>query len=176
MSRAFLKNESADDPVMIPARAPLPAGVANYVTPRGLDLLHAELTRLETERGQVQTHESDENERTRQLTLLNGQIGALNQRIATAKVVVHHDADSVVRFGATVTLRPGDNKSGIKSRRLTIVGVDEADANQGLIAFTAPIARLMVGKRVGETVILPALGGKTTMEIEAISYRDEQRT
>ncbi|RYF71390.1 MAG: transcription elongation factor GreAB, partial [Cytophagaceae bacterium] len=85
MSRAFLKNESADDPVVIPARAPLPPGFINYVTPRGLTLLRDELAELDAEHARVQLTETDETERTRQLALINGKVGALNQRIRSAQ-------------------------------------------------------------------------------------------
>ena len=172
MSRAFLKNESADDPVVIPARAPLPPGVPNYVTPRGLALLHAELDELETERGHVQANEPDETERTRRLAELNGRIGAINQRIATAKVVDTHDhaQDSIIRFGATVTLHRLTAKRDTADLTVTLVGVDEADATHGRIAFTAPIARLMLGKHVGERVAVRSPQGENVMEITAISY------
>ena len=174
MSRAFLKNESADDPVVIPARAPLPPGVTNYVTPRGLALLHTELDELEAERGLVQTGTSDETERTRRLAELNGRTGALNQRIATARVVDgrEHFQDSVVRFGAVVTLQNRSGKAGPIERKLTIVGVDEADASHGLIAFIAPIARLMLGKRIGESISLPTPRGTNVMEITDITYTE----
>lgn len=177
MSRAFLKNETADDPVVIPPRAPLPAGVTNYVTPRGLALLRAELTDLEAERARVQSTAGDETERIRQLAELNGRIGLLNGRLASAKVVDQNqqpdqDGEPLVRFGATVTLRtrtkptPGSGPE----RRLTIVGVDEADASHGRIAFTAPIARAMQGKRVGETVTLRTARGEDVLEVVAIDY------
>ncbi|QJW90931.1 transcription elongation factor GreAB [Spirosoma taeanense] len=177
MSRAFLKNESADDPVVIPARAPLPPGATNYVTPRGLALLRAELAELEAERAHVQVHTSDEADRTRQLAELNGRIGALNQRIASAHVVDHANqdpaADPLVRFGATVTLRTRSSRTaGNTERRFTIVGVDEADAGNGRIAFTAPIARAMQGKRVGDTITLRTARGEDVMEITAINYAD----
>ncbi|GAB2598275.1 GreA/GreB family elongation factor [Spirosoma areae] len=174
MSRAFLKNESADDPVVIPARAPLPPGVPNYVTPRGLALLHTELEELEAERGHVQTGEPDETERTRRLAELNGRIGALNQRIATASVVQGHDhaQDPLIRFGATVTLQSRPAKPGVADRKLTLVGVDEANAAQSRIAFTAPIARQMLGKRVGDQIPLRTPQGETSMEITAIAYSD----
>lgn len=167
MSRAFLKNESADDPVVIPARAPLPPGTTNYVTPRGLALLRQELADLEADRVQVQLNETDETERTRQLALINGKVGALNQRIATASVIdpAAQPADEV-RFGATVTLRPQTGPD----RHLSIVGVDEADAAQGRIAFTAPIARLMQGKRVGDTVLLRTVRGEDRFVITGIQY------
>lgn len=178
MSRAFLKNESADDPVVIPARAPLPPGVTNYVTRRGLALLHSELSELEIERVHAQTNAPDETERTRHLAELNGRIGALNQRIATARIVEphtqseEHEEELMVRFGATVSLHGHDVKSGNINRQLTIVGVDEADAAHGRIAFTAPIARLMLGKRVGDSISLRSAQGGQVMEITAISYDD----
>lgn len=175
MSRAFLKNESADDPVVIPARAPLPPGVTNYVTRRGLTLLRNELNELEAERAHSQADTQDETERTRHLAELNGRIGALNGRIATAKVVdtaqaQDRDYDLLIRFGATISLH--SPKPTVSDRQLTIVGVDEADATHGLIAFTAPIARLLLGKRVGESVSLRTAQGETIMEISAIAYAD----
>lgn len=169
MSRAFLKNETADDPVVIPARAPLPPGTPNYVTPRGLERLRQELTALETERGEVATGDADESDKTRQLAELNGRIGALNQRIASAKVVepaLH--SPNEVRFGATVTLK--SRKPPVQERRLTIVGVDEADASNGLIAFTAPIARALMGRRPGEPVSLRTQQGEAVFEVVAIEY------
>ncbi len=170
MSSAFLKNETADDPVVIPARAPLPPGVINYVTPRGLTLLRDEMTGLESERATVSAGALEERDRSRQLAELNGRIGLLNQRIATAKVVEEHPALDEVRFGATVTLKPRPGKTNPPERKLTIVGVDEADANQGLIAFMAPIVRAMQGKRVGDPVTVPTRTGTDTLVIAAIAY------
>lgn len=178
MSRAFLKNESTDDPVVIPARAPLPLGVTNYVTPRGLTLLHTELAELEAERGFVQINIAEETDRTRRLAELNGRIGALNQRIASAKVVQTHgqaqvgEGKQIVRFGATITLHSRSIKSPNGVRQLTIVGVDEADASHGLIAFTTPVARLMLGKKAGEQISLRTPQGENVMEIINISYKE----
>ncbi|GAB3337495.1 transcription elongation factor GreB [Larkinella ripae] len=170
MSSAFLKNETADAPVVIPARAPLPPGTPNYVTPRGLGLLREELTELEAEHAQVQASEStDENDRTRQLALLNGRIANLNQRISSAKVVDSHNL-AEVRFGATVLLRSKTGPSAGTERRFTIVGVDEANAQRGLIAFTAPISRAMQGKQVGDPVLLRTVQGEEILEIRAIVY------
>ncbi|WP_421825398.1 GreA/GreB family elongation factor [Larkinella sp.] len=170
MSSAFLKNETADAPVVIPARAPLPPGVTNYVTPRGLTLLRDELTELEAEHAHLQARSAtDENERSRQLALLNGQMANLNQRISSAKVVDSHPQDEV-RFGATVVLKTKTGKSPGTERQFTIVGVDEADASQGFIAFTAPIARAIQGKRVGDVVSLRTVQGEEILEITAIRY------
>ncbi len=50
MSRGFTKEDDAQTPPLIPARAALPPGLLNYVTPAGLAQLRAELTQLEAER------------------------------------------------------------------------------------------------------------------------------
>ncbi|WP_460976638.1 GreA/GreB family elongation factor [Spirosoma knui] len=182
MSRAFLKNETADDPVVIPARSPLPPGVPNYVTSRGLVLLRTELSELETERAHLQAGDRDDSDRTRQLAEVNGRIGALNQRIASAKLVdAHTQPHDEVRFGASVTLRTRQvGTSGTTAtdpeRQITIVGVDEADAAQGRVAFTAPIARAMQGKRVGDEVALRTGRGEQLMEVIAISYLESDHS
>ncbi len=180
MSSAFLKNETADAPVVIPARAPLPPGTPNYVTPRGLAQLRTELTELEADHARVQADHSEETERTRRLALLNGKISQLNQRISQAKLVdPHTQPRDEVRFGATVTLinRPTTGKAAAKSvateRQFTIVGVDEADATNGFVAFTTPIARAMQGKRVGEVVSLRTGRGDERMEVTAITYHTD---
>ncbi len=174
MSSAFLKNETADAPVVIPARAPLPPGTINYVTPRGLGLLRDELIDLEAQHGRIQTDSSEDNDRMRQLALLNGKMGNLNQRIASARVVdPANQPHDEVRFGATVTLQTRTGKKMGEPRRFTLVGVDEADASNGLIAFTAPIARSMQGKRTGETITLRTVKGETEMVITDITYAGE---
>src|SRR5688572_15110576 len=87
MSRAFAKEDDSGQPPIIPPRAALPPGTPNYVTPRGLELLRNELAELETERTKAEANRTDESERSRQLSILNGRISALTGRIASAKVV-----------------------------------------------------------------------------------------
>jgi transcription elongation factor GreB len=55
-------------------------------------------------------------------------------------------------------------------RRHQIVGVDEADAAQGRIAFTSPVARVLVGHAVGESVRLRTPRGEQELEIVAVDY------
>lgn len=138
-------------------------------------LLRNELTELEAERARVQTDASEENDRMRQLALLNGQIGNLNQRIASARLVdPKNQSHDEIRFGAVVTLRARTGKKTGEERQFTIVGVDEADASHGRVAFTAPIARTMQGKRVGETITLRTMKGEESMEIMGITYDNKQ--
>lgn len=170
MSRAFVKEDDSGEPPIIPPRAALPAGVPNYVTPRGLDLLHAELVELEEERANL-GGEEDESNRRRELAILNGRINALQDRINTAKVVDHsHEDFDKVRFGATVTLV---NKSGgkPKERTFTIVGVDEASLAEGGIGFVAPIAKNIQGLKVGESTTMRIGPKEEILEVTAITYQ-----
>jgi transcription elongation factor GreB len=54
-----------------------------------------------------------------------------------------------VRFGATVTFRIVKGPQEGVERTFTLVGVDEASVADGKIAFIAPIAQALLGKRVG---------------------------
>jgi transcription elongation factor GreB len=58
MSRAFTREDSWEDPI-IPPRPPLPDGMPNYVTPRGLTLLREEQARLEGERARLEGSEEE---------------------------------------------------------------------------------------------------------------------
>ena len=89
-------------------------------------------------------------------------------RIMKAAKVVDPSTQSTdqVRFGATVELADEDDAR----RTLTIVGDDEADASAGRIGWSAPLARALIGARVGDerTVRLPA--GEKSYEVVAITY------
>ena len=169
MSRAFAKDDGPDEPPVVPPRAPLPGGVANYVTPRGLGLLRAEREALTAERAAADADHSDEAERSRRLSVVAQQLTMLNERIAQARLVPPNPSE-VVRFGATVTFRSGADDASADERTVTIVGVDEADAAEGRIAFTSPVARALTGKRVGDTVQLKAAGGTEALTVVSVRY------
>ena len=171
MSRAFLKEDALDEPVLIPPRAPLPTGVVNYVTPRGLRLLKTELRELELKREKVQSSRGDDSDRTRQLTIIRGRTQDLRARIAGAKVLdPRQQPEDEVRFGASVTMQTCDGKHPGEERRISIVGVDEADATEGRVAFVAPIALSLLGRKVGERTTLRAPHGEEILEIIEIAY------
>jgi transcription elongation factor GreB len=176
MSRAFVKEDDSGQPPIISPRAALPPGTPNYVTPQGLEQLRAELAALEAERTQVETNRENEADRTRQLTILNGQLRALNGRLSSAKLIdPRTQPPDEVRFGATVVLRTvSGGKPGFE-RRFTIVGVDEASVAASRLAFVAPIARAVLGARLGQRLTL-TLGPKAEeVEVVGISY-DEPST
>ena len=170
MSKAFTKDEAWEEPI-IPPRAPIPAGVPNYVTPRGLRLLREEHATLETERHRVDADRADEVEYRRRLAILAGRTRDLTARLASAAVVdPRQQPHDEVRFGASVTLRSLGGQRDGEERRLEIVGIDEADAAHGRVAFVAPIARAILGRGVGDTVALDTPRGKDLLEVVAIHY------
>jgi transcription elongation factor GreB len=71
-----------------------------------------------------------------------------------------------VRFGATVELADEDDSR----RTLTIVGDDEADASGGRIGWSAPLARALIGARVGDERIVRLPAGEKSYEVIAIDY------
>ena len=71
-----------------------------------------------------------------------------------------------VRFGATVELADEDDER----RTLTIVGDDEADASAGRIGWNAPLARSLIGARVGDERIVRLPAGEKSYEVIRIGY------
>ena len=166
VSKAFTKDDAGDEPVVVPARAPLPTGVPNYVTPRGLGLLRDELTRRHSERGPLDAL-ADADARRVGLLALATRLGELEARLSSAIVVAPADQPhDEVRFGALVTVR---SESG-EARQYRLVGVDEADGAQGLVAFISPLARALLGRRVGEVATLRTPRGEEELEVVALSY------
>jgi transcription elongation factor GreB len=160
MSKAFTKDDAAEIPLVVPRRAPLPPDVPNYVTSRGLALLNAELSKARRSGAQDEST-------LEQHALHAARLAELEQRLASAVLVDSLDQPKdQVRFGASVELR---SSSGVR-RRYRIVGVDEADAARGAIAFVAPLARSLLGKAVGEVATVTTPSGEDELEILAISY------
>ncbi len=163
VSRAFVKEDTSQPTLVVP-RAPLPDGMSNYVTRRGLALLRTERAALEAERPDPEAADGPS-----ALAAHHTRLNAIDARIHSAIVLdpVTLPQDEV-RFSALVTLR---SDAGAE-RRYRIVGVDEADARSGRIAFTAPLAISLAGKRIGDSVTLrqPA---ETEFDITAIDYTQE---
>ncbi|TDI74411.1 MAG: transcription elongation factor GreAB [Bacteroidetes bacterium] len=168
MNRAFVNEDDDAGVVLIPPRAPLPPGTTNYVTPRGLSLLKSELKELDTEKARITSaRKIADQERVRLMTIARGRYNDLKSRISTAIVLdPASQPANEVRFGATVLLK------GDTSRTLTIVGVDEANASDGRIAFVAPVARALVGKSVGAEVKMPSPSGPILFSIVEIKYEN----
>ncbi|HVH04481.1 MAG TPA: GreA/GreB family elongation factor [Myxococcota bacterium] len=159
MSKAFTDEEAAPLPPIVRPRAPLPEGVPNYVTERGLALLRAELAGLEP------APEAKGDLAAADAAALAQRRAELEARIASAEVVAPPEDAATIRFGARVTVAGASGE-----RSWQIVGVDEADAAQGRISFASPLARALLGRAAGDTVRVRTPRGDEELEIVAVSY------
>ncbi|MDB5680853.1 MAG: greB [Sphingomonas bacterium] len=102
------------------------------------------------------------------LRQIDRRLGWLSKRMKAAKVIDPAAlADrSRVFFGATVTIADEDDNQ----RTLTLVGDDEADAGQGRVGWSSPLARALRGSAVGDLrrVTLPV--GEKEYEVVAVTY------
>lgn len=152
-----------------------------YITPEGLVRIRAEYDELfAVERPKIvetvswaaslgdRSENADYIYGKRRLREIDRRLGYLARIMKGAKVVdpARQEARDQVRFGATVELADKDDNR----RTLTIVGDDEADATAGRIGWSAPIARALIGAKIGDerTVRLPS--GEKSYEILAIRY------
>lgn len=101
-------------------------------------------------------------------SFIEGRIQELEDKSARAEVIdVSTLSGKSVKFGATVTLE--DEDSGEKSK-YQIVGEYEADLKKGLIAFTSPIARGLIGKSEGDSVEISTPKGSKGYELVKVEY------
>jgi transcription elongation factor GreA len=102
-------------------------------------------------------------------SLLEGRIKEVEARISLAQIIdpMDHVGSEKVVFGAKVSLE--DTDEGAESV-YQIVGEDEADVKQGLISVTSPMARALIGKELGDTVVVQTPGGKREYDIVKVEY------
>ena len=155
MSKAFTKDDGPDAAPVPRRRAPLPEGMPNYVTPSGLRALREELVQLDAGPSGAERPPAQAAWRSQ-----------LEHRIATAIVTSSPRDRDEIRFGAIVHLKDAEGNA----RELQIVGVDEADAARGLVAFTAPLARVLLGRRLRDIVGLKTPGREEELEIVGVEY------
>jgi len=136
MSVAF-RRESDDEHKEPEFELPIAVG-PNLVTPRGLRMLGEEVARLEAEIAETTEEEARKK--------LQRRLRYFHTRQSTADVQAL-PADGSVGIGSRVTYRL--NKA---EKTITIVGGDEADPARGHIAFSAPLARALMGAEAGESV------------------------
>jgi transcription elongation GreA/GreB family factor len=166
MSRAFTK-ESTDDLLAgeLPER-PVPAH-ANYVTPEGREQLQSRVRALQEMHERLAVQSRDDSEAKQKLREIERDQRYFKSQLERAAVVNPADQPrDEVRFGAAVTILDENDKK----HRFTIVGDDEADVTGGKISWASPLARAMIGARVGDTVKWHRPAGEAEVEIVAISY------
>ncbi len=104
-----------------------------------------------------------------QQSFIEGRILDLEAKLSSAQVidVSTINAQGRVVFGATVNLTNLETDDEVVYQ---IVGEEEADIKQNLISITSPIARALIGKQVGDTVLVRAPGGEVEYEITNVRY------
>src|SRR5436189_3146825 len=98
-----------------------------------------------------------------------GRIAELEDKLARADVIdVSKLSGDTIKFGATVTLVDEDTD---EKRVWQIVGEPEADAKEGRISVSSPLARALIGKMKGSSVEVVTPGGAKAYEVKKIEWR-----
>jgi transcription elongation factor GreA len=152
------------------------------MTVRGAELLREELRKLKSEdrpriiqaiaeaRAHGDLKENAEYHAAKdQQGFVEARIKEIEAKLSNIQVidVTTIDAKGKIVFGATVELL--DEQTG-KEIVYRIVGEDEADIKDGLISFTSPIARALIGKNEGDDVSFSAPGGEKRYEVIQVRY------
>ena len=151
-----------------------------YITAQGARLLREELQYLwRKQRPEVvkalaaAAAEGDRSEnaeytyRKKQLGGIDRRIRYLSKRIDVMKIVDRPPADtSIVRFGASIRLQ--SSVDGLVDYR--IVGVDETNAAKGYISIDSPVARVLLGKSIGDTANVQLPECLASLEVISIRY------
>lgn len=155
MSRAFVKEaeerEAYED---LPDRPVSPH--PNLVTPEGLAQIEAAFERWHDQHAAA----LDADDKA-EIAQTGRELRYWTARRAMAELVPPQIQSDEVRFGSTVTIERGDGRR--QSWRL--IGEDEADPSQGTLPYVAPLAQALMGKPVGDTVLI----GSETVTIVAIA-------
>jgi transcription elongation factor GreB len=105
--------------------------------------------------------------RKKQLGGIDRRIRYLSKRIEIMKIVDRPPADpSVIRFGACISLQ-SSTQGQVEYR---IVGVDETDAGKGFISIDSPVARALLGKRVGDSTEVELPECRVCLEVIDVRY------
>ena len=101
-------------------------------------------------------------------SFIEGRIAELEEIVSSAEVI---DPSSLsgehVKFGAHVWLVDEETE---KESAYQIVGVHEADIKDGKLSISSPLAKALIGKKVGDAVSVPAPGGDRSYEILGVKF------
>ena len=166
MSRAFVKESDEELAAGELPERPLSAH-ANYVTPAGLEQLHARVRELQERREQLSARAADEPMDAQLLREVGRDLRYYKAQLERAIVVdTSGQPRDEVHFGAHVKII---DEAG-KAQRFSIVGDDEADVVAGRISWASPLAKAMIGSKIGDVVVWRRPAGETEVEIAEIAY------
>ena len=102
-------------------------------------------------------------------SFIEGRVAELEDKIARAEVIdVSKLSGKQVKFGATITVVDEDTD---EKNSYQIVGPDEADVREKRLSITSPLARAVIGKKVGDTVEVTTPNGSKSYEIVKVAFK-----
>jgi transcription elongation GreA/GreB family factor len=165
MSRAFVNEDAGNDRPDLPER-PVPTG-PNLVTPRGFAALQFGLAARRAELQALKAR-PDRLDRLPEAAAMRD-IRWLEARLKAAVVIDPATRDlSEVAFGLAVTVTDPQGRT----TTYEITGEDEADPSRHRIAASSPIARALLGARVGDVVTWKRPAGHLDLEVTRIAHAD----
>ena len=164
MSRAFVKGDDSDlSGEELPERPVSPQ--PNYVTQAGLGQLHKRYDDLQRRHAELKAAAEDFDKP--RLIAIERDMRYFSQRLESAILVdPSKEPQDEVHFGATVKALEEDGRA----HSFTIVGEDEADVASGKVSWMSPVAKAMIGARVGDTVKWRRPAGEVELEVQEIRY------
>jgi transcription elongation factor GreB len=153
----------------------------NYITPKGYKKLQDELYQLSrVERPEVTktvawaASNGDRSENAdyiygkKRMREIDRRVRFLTSRIDLAVIVDPTQIKSEkVQFGATVTLVDEDTND---EKIISIVGVDEINTEKNQLSWRSPLGSSLIGKEVGDTIVIKIPAGTKTFEITNLIY------
>lgn len=169
MSRAFVKEDSEDLLGEELPERPV-SSEPNYVTPSGMEQLRGKVEALQAEHARLkQAAEAFDRPR---LIQVERDLRYYQARLDGAILVdITAQPGDEVRFGASVK---AEDENGA-AHTFSIVGEDEADVAEGRVSWQSPLAKALMGARVGDTVTWNRPAGSITLEVLEIRYPDRSR-
>ncbi len=102
-------------------------------------------------------------------SFIEGRILDLEDRLSRVDIIDPTKmTGNIIKFGATVKVIDGDTE---KEHTYQIVGEYEADFEKGMLAFTAPLSRALIGKTIGDTVEVTTPKGAKAYEVLKVAYK-----
>lgn len=165
MSRGFVKEDDLEHAGTDLPERPI-SSHPNYVTPEGLRQLESKANTLDIERAALVTIKDDETAKQK-LAVIDRDLRYLSARLEQAILVETANQDkNTALFGAIVTVEDEEGNF----LQFHIVGEDEADIAQQKVSYFSPIAKALIGRKVGDSVTWQRPAGLLQLEIIEINY------
>jgi transcription elongation GreA/GreB family factor len=165
MSRGFVKEDDLERAgTDLPERPVSPH--ANYVTPNGLQQLQQTAKALESERVHYTKRKEDTNAQQK-LAEIDRDLRYFVARLESVQLVTpEQQPKHTVLFGATVTVEDEDGAQ----HQFQIVGEDEADIALHKVSYVSPVAKALLGRKVGDSTTWQRPAGALQLDILNIEY------